>query len=310
MLPLIGEYGKYLKEKGREYEGLVVLEADLKEATQTVQFESEFPDRFFQIGIAEQNMVGIAAGFALGGKIPMVHTFAAFISMRACEQIRTSIAYPNLNVKLIGSFGGLSAGSAGTTHHAIEDIAILRSMPNMTVLVPGDIEEMKQVIDASLSMKGPVYIRLSFASVEYTSESKHPFSVGQARELRSGSDATIISTGTLVRLAIHAADLLKESRGIGVRVLQAASIKPLDTEAVRKAAKETGCIVTVEEHSVIGGLGSSVCEFVAENSSAKVKRIGIQDSFCGVGTCGYLHEKEGLTAERISQELITLLNGE
>jgi transketolase len=304
---LLGEYGKYLAEKGQEHPDLVVLEADLKEATQSYHFEKRFPDRYLQVGIAEQNMVGIAAGLSLGGKIPFVHSFATFISMRACEQVRTSVAYPGLNVKLIGSFSGLSAGSAGPTHHAVEDIAIMRAIPNMTVLVPGDVREMKQVVDAALNLNGPVYVRLGAVDVDDGYNSGQRFKIGTATELRSGHDAAIVSTGSLVREALWAADILKNKNGINVRVLQMASIKPFDVDAIVSAADETGYLLTLEEHSIIGGLGSCVCEAVAENCSARVRRIGIRDAFCGVGTRSHLLASQGLTVDNIAAELLNLM---
>jgi len=304
---LLGEYGKYLVIKGREHPDLVVLEADLKEATQSYYFEKRFPDRYLQVGIAEQNMIGIAAGLALDGKIPFVHSFATFISMRACEQVRTSVAYPQLNVKLIGSFSGLSAGSAGATHHAIEDVAIMRAIPNMTILVPGDVTEMKQVVDAALNLQGPVYIRLGAVEIDDVYNSSQRFKIGAATELRSGDDATLVTTGSLVREALRAADILKNKNGISARVLQMASIKPFDIETVVRAAEETGYLLTIEEHNVMGGLGSCVCEAVAEMSSARVKRMGIGDTFCDVGSRSHLLASQGLTVGNIVVELLNLL---
>ena len=300
------EYGKHLVEMGKKYPQLVVLEADLKESTQSIQFQQAFPKRYLEVGVAEQNMVGIAAGLALSGKIPITHSFACFTSMRACEQIRTSVAYPKLNVKFLAAHGGLSAGSAGTTHHAIEDIAIMRSIPNVAVLAPGDINEMQQVIEAALNYKGPVYIRLSAQEVGEVFGKNDKFTIGKANELRQGQDATIITTGTALHLGIEAADLLQKDNGIKCRVLQMASVKPIDCPAIIRAAQETDFLITVEEHNVIGGLGSAVCEVVSELGNTTVRRLGINDHFCGVGTHSYLMEEEGLSAGNIVKQVLSL----
>jgi transketolase len=290
---------KTLVEIGKNNKDIIVLEADLQESTQSVQFAKAYSDRFFNIGVAEQNMVGISAGLALGGKIPIAHSFACFISMRACEQVRTTIAYPNLNVKFIVSHGGISCGTAGTTHHAIEDIAIMRSIPNMTVFVPGDDAETRQVVKEAIDHVGPVYIRLGASDVEDVYTPKDKFSRGKATMLRDGKDATIITTGIVSFEGITAADILKKDYGINTRVLQMASIKPLDSQAIKKAALETGKIVTVEEHNILGGLGGAVCEIVAEVGKSQVSRIGINDRFSDVGTATCLMEDEGLTIEGI-----------
>ena len=301
------EYGKYLVELGERNKNIIVLEADLKESTQSIQFQEAFPERYIEVGVAEQNMVGIAAGLALAGKIPIAHSFACFISMRACEQVRTSVAYPRLNVKFLVTHAGISTGTAGTSHHAVEDIAILRAMPNMTILVPGDISEMKQVVDAALAHKGPVYIRLGAGDTEDVYSGNDRFSIGKATELRPGDDATIITTGIMMYKGVCAADILKKDYGMNVRVLQMASVKPLDREAVIKAAQETGKIVTVEEHNILGGLGGAVCEVAAEVGGARISRIGINDHFSEVGTANYLMEKEGLTVERVIEEVRKLV---
>jgi transketolase len=302
------EYGKYLVELGAKNKDIIVLEADLKESTQSVQFQGAYPERYFEVGIAEQNMVGIAAGLALGGKLPIAHSFATFISMRACEQVRTTVAYPRLNVKFLVTHGGISTGTAGTTHHAIEDIAIMRSIPNMTVLVPGDVKEMKQVVDAALAHDGPVYIRLGAGDAEDVYGENDRFAIGRATEMRQGNDATIITTGTMISEGITASDILKREHGLNVRVLQMASVKPLDVDAIIKAAEETGRIVTVEEHNILGGLGGAVCEVVAETGKAKVKRIGIHDRFSGIGSASYLMKEEGLTVENIVEKVKRLTN--
>jgi len=301
------EYGAYLAELGARNPDIVVLEGDLKASTQSVRFQEAFPDRYFDVGVAEQNMVGIAAGLSLSGKIPFAHSFACFISMRALDQVRTTVAYPRLNVKFVVSHGGISAGSAGTTHHSTEDIAIMRAIANMTVLVPGDVAEMKQAVAAALNLDGPVYIRISAAEAEDVYGSEHRFAIGKATELMTGMDATIITTGTLAYEGLCAAKQLRDEMNANVRVLQIASVKPLDTAAVLAAAEETGRIVTVEEHSILGGLGGAVCEIVAESGKARVRRIGIRDCFCGVGTADYLMRENGLTVENIVDTVKKLL---
>lgn len=293
------EYGRHLVGLGKKYANLVVLEADLKESTQSVQFQDAYPKRYVDVGVAEQNMLGIAAGLALAGKIPVTHSFACFTSMRACEQIRTSVAYPKLNVKIVATHSGVSAGSAGTTHHAIEDIAIMRSIPNMTVLAPGDTEEMRQAVTAALEHNGPVYIRISAGDAEDVYQDNHKFCIGKATRLRTGNGVTIITTGTMMFEGVVAADVLFKDYHIKTRVLQMASIKPIDSESIIEAAKETGYIFTIEEHNVLGGLGGAVCEIAAGVSGAKVKRIGIEDHFCAVGSYGYLMKQEGLSVENI-----------
>jgi len=304
------ELAKRLVELGGRFPEIVVLEGDLKESTQSIQFQKAFPERYFDIGVAEQNMVGIAAGLALEGKIPVVHSFATFISLRACEQVRTSVAYPNLNVKFVGTHAGLSTGTAGTTHHAIEDLAIMRAIPNMMVLVPGDAEEARQCIEAALAVSGPVYIRLPAGEADDVYGPGHAFAIGRATLLRPGSDATIITTGVMACLGLQAAEILEREKGISARVLQMASVKPIDREAIERAAAETGLIVTVEEHNVLGGLGGAICEIAAEPGNARVIRLGIQDRFAGVGSLPYLLDQERLhTAQVVDIITRTKANG-
>lgn len=293
------EYAKHLVELGAKHPQIIALEGDLKESTQSIQFQEAYPERYIDCGIAEQNMVGVAAGLALGGKIPFVHSFACFISMRAIEQVRTTVAYPRLNVKFVVSHGGVSPGTAGTTHHAIEDIAIMRAIPNMTVLVPGDAKELRQCIDAAIAIDGPVYVRLGASDAEDVYSEKDHFELGKATFLRQGDDATIITTGMMVHEGIAAAEILQKEHGINVRVLQMASIKPIDRNAIFSAARETGIIITVEEHTVLGGLGGAVAEVASEIGCAKVIRIGINDHFCGVGSATCLMQEEGLSVENI-----------
>lgn len=304
---LRGEYGNYLVELGAGNDDIVVLDADLKESTQSVRFQEKYPKRYIEVGVAEQNMVAMAAGMALGGKIPIAHSFACFMSMRACEQIRTTVAYPDLNVKLVASHAGISAGSAGATHHAIEDIAIMRSIPNMVVIAPGDVREMRQSIREAFDHNGPVYIRLSAVDVDDIFDGAHNFCLGKATQFGKGDDVSIITTGTMVHEGMAASKVLLKKFGIRARLIQMASIKPIDADSIVKAAKETGAIVTVEEHSVIGGFGSAVSEIVAETGKGVVTRIGIGDHFCGVGSYDCLKKKEGLTAENIVRAVLSSL---
>lgn len=302
------EYAKYLVELGGKDPRIIALEGDLKESTQSIQFQAAYPDRYIDCGIAEQNMVGVAAGLALGGKIPFVHSFACFISMRAIEQVRTSIAYPRLNVKFVVSHGGISPGTAGTTHHAIEDLAIMRAIPNMTVLVPGDAKEVRQCIDAAMAIDGPVYVRLGASDAEDVYGDDDNFVLGKATALREGNDVTIITTGMLMHEGIAAADILKKDHGIKARVLQMASVKPMDRDAILATARETGIIVTVEEHTVVGGLGGAVAEIVSEIGCARVVRVGINDHFCGVGSYTCLMQEEGLTVGNIVDTVRSIID--
>lgn len=296
-------YGEYITKLGSNNNNIILLEGDLADSTCSDIFENEFPDRHFQMGIAEQNMVGVAAGLAQEGKIPFVNTFAAFIAMRACEQVRTSVAYPNLNVKFVVSHSGLSAGSAGPTHHTLEDIAIMRSIPNMTVLVPGDVNEVEQIIDATLEHEGPVYIRNSATDVEAVTD-KPKFEIGKATKIIDGNDLTIITTGIMMQRGLEASIKLKKDHGIQARLLQMASIKPIDERAIVDASIETKFIVTVEEHNIIGGLGGAVSEIVSNHGKSKVLKIGINDHFSGIGTPEYLLQDEDLTSEKIIKTVL------
>ncbi len=300
-------YGDRIVEHGHNNKDIILLEGDLADSTLSETFQIAHPDRHFQIGIAEQNMVGIAAGLALEQKIPVVNTFAAFIAMRACEQVRTSVAYPNLNVKFVVSHAGLSAGSAGPTHHTLEDIAIMRSIPNMTVLVPGDVKEMEQALDQALAHKGPVYIRMSAADINPTYEDEI-FLIGKATQLADGTDVTLMTTGTLMNQGLQVVNNLKRNHNINARLLQFASLKPIDVDAIKSAVEETHYIITIEEHNIIGGLGSAVCEIASELGNQKIKRLGINDHFSGIGTPDYLLREEGLSVENITKEVITFIS--
>lgn len=299
-------YGACLVELGREYPELMVLEADLKESTQSIQFEKAFPERYIECGIAEQNMVCVAAGLALAGNIPVAHSFACFLAMRACEQVRTSIAYPQLNVKLVASHAGVTAGSAGTTHHALEDIAIMRAMAGMTVFVPGDVRELRQVLKAALAIHGPVYIRLGAIDYEDVYREGDQFAAGRATLLRQGNDVTIVTTGHLMYQGVVAADILAREHGIQARVLQMASIKPFDAAAIAAAVRETAGIITVEDHNILGGLGGAVCEAACAAGGTRVERIGFNDCYCNVGSCACLLEQEGITVARILERAMAI----
>ncbi len=302
-------YGEHISKKGQENSQIILLEADLADSTQSEPFQNAFPDRYFQIGIAEQNMVGMAAGLSLEGKLPIVNSFAAFIAMRACEQVRTDVAYPNLNVKFVVSHAGVSAGSAGPTHHTYEDIAIMRSIPNMTVCVPGDVREMRQVIDSALENHGPYYIRISAIDIDDTYEKDDKFVLGKATLLEDGNDLTIITTGTMMNEGKEIVNnLLKE--GINARLLQMASIKPIDKDAIISAAEETGKIFTIEEHNIIGGLGSAVAEVLAEaKAGTMLKRFGFNDTFCDVGgDPAFLLDRAGLSSTKLTKQILEDLN--
>jgi transketolase len=292
-------YGKALVELGKENQNIVVLDADLSCSTQTCLFAKAYPERFFNAGVAEQDMMGMAAGLAACGKIAFASTFAIFASGRAWDQVRTSIAYPRLNVKIVATHGGITTGEDGVTHQALEDIGIMRIIPNMTVIVPADSVETKKVIEAAVKAHGPFYIRLSRPAtpIIYADEN-YEYKIGQAVKMCDGNQVTIIACGLMTSMAIQAAQLLKD-KGIHARVLNMHTIKPLDKDAVIKAAKETQAIVTAEEHSIIGGLGGAVAEVVAETFPVPVKRVGMVDMFAESGTPQELLEKYNLTPEYI-----------
>lgn len=296
-----GAYGKAIVELAEKYPELVVLDADLSGATMTKDFSKTYPDRFFNIGIAEGNMMGIAAGLSTCGLKPFANTFAMFAAGRAWEQVRNSIAYPGLNVKVVGSHGGLSVGEDGATHQCIEDFAIMRAIPGMTVLCPCDGHEMRLAVEALLNYEGPAYMRLGRLAVETVTDSipGYSFELGKASLLKDGSDVTIIAVGMMVQMALKAADILAAD-GISARVLDMHTIKPLDEAAVLKAAQETGAIVTSEEANVLGGLGAAVCEYLAGTCPVPVIRHGVEDEFGRSGKAQQVLEAYGLTAEGIA----------
>ncbi|HEY6007828.1 MAG TPA: transketolase family protein, partial [Geobacteraceae bacterium] len=271
-------YGETLAELGAENGAIVVLDADLSGSTKTSLFAKRFPERFFNMGIAEANMVGTAAGLAAAGKIPFASTFAIFAVGRAWEQVRQSVAYPKANVKIVGTHGGITVGEDGGSHQSVEDIAIMRAVPNMTVIVPADGVETSAAVRAAAAYKGPVYIRLGRNKVPTIFDDGYRFEIGKGCELRPGTDLTFVTTGLMTAQAVAAAEILRQD-GISARVVHIATIKPLDEELILKAARETGAILTAEEHSVVGGLGGAVSELLAEKCPTPVKRVGINDRF-------------------------------
>jgi transketolase len=291
-------YGEALVELGRECKDVVVLDADLSKSTKTASFAKIFPERFYNMGIAEANMMGTAAGLAAAGKIPFVSTFAVFATGRAFDQIRNSIAYPHLNVKICASHAGVTVGEDGGSHQSIEDISLMRSLPGMTVIVPADGPETKQAVRAAAELEGPVYIRLGRSGVPVLFDAEYEFVVGKAATLRQGEDVALLACGIMVAEALEAARTLAE-KGIRAQVLNVSTIKPLDTEAVVAAARKTGAVVTCEEHSIIGGLGGAVAETLAEQCPVPLERVGVRDQFGQSGKPSELLAEYGLTVQHI-----------
>ncbi|WP_042679654.1 transketolase family protein [Anaerosalibacter massiliensis] len=300
-------YGQALKELGEKNKDIVVLDADLSGSTKTGVFRESYPDRFFNVGIAEQNLIGTAAGLATSGKIPFASTFAVFATGRAFEIIRNSICYPKLNVKVAATHAGLTVGEDGATHQALEDLSIMRSLPNMVVLNPADGVEAKKCVFKAAEHYGPVYIRLGRSGLPVIFDEDYDFEIGKGVELGSGEDVTIVATGIMVKKALDAREeLLKE--GISARVINISTIKPIDNDIILKAAKETKGIVTVEEHNIIGGLGSAVAEVLVENYPVPLLRVGVKDSFGQSGTGDDLLKKYGLTVENIIEKVKNIYN--
>lgn len=299
-------YGEILRELGAVNKDIIVLDADLSASTKTSVFAKEFPDRFFNTGIAEANMMGVAAGLAACGKIPFASTFAVFGAGRAYEQIRNSICYPHLNVKIAVTHAGLTVGEDGATHQMLEDIALMRVLPGMTVIVPADGAETKAAVRWAVSYKGPVYIRMGRAKCDDITLEDAPFTPGKSQVLRDGTDVTIIACGIMTAKALAAAEQLNR-QGISARVINMSSIKPIDEDVIRKAALETGAILTCEEHSVIGGLGGAVAEVLCKSVPVPMSMIGTEDTFGESGVADDLLEKYGLTVEHIYSEACSLL---
>lgn len=293
-------YGKALVRLGEENKDIVVLDADLAKSTKTIDFAKAFPERFFDLGIAEQNLIGTAAGLALAGKIPFASSFAMFATGRAFEQVRNSVAYPKLNVKIAATHAGITVGEDGASHQTVEDIAIMRALPNMTVIVPADSIETEQAVRAAAGYKGPVYIRLGRSAVPVIYDDGYKFEIGKASVLRKGKDVTVFATGIMVSSALDAADSLA-GEGVEVEVINVSTIKPLDVETVVRSLQKTKAGVTAEEHSIIGGLGAAVAELSCENYPVPLVRVGIKDVFGESGTPNELLVKYGLTSEDIVQ---------
>ena len=296
-------YGKALVELGNKYNDFLVLDADLAAATKTGVFKKEFPERFYDCGIAEQNMISVAAGIAATGKKVFASSFAMFAAGRAFEQVRNSVAYPALNVKICATHAGISVGEDGATHQCCEDLALMRSIPNMTVLNPADATEAKLALFAAYELDGPVYIRFGRLAVPVIFGDDYKFEIGKGVTLKDGNDVTIIASGLLVNEALEAYETLKE-QGINARIINMPTIKPIDEEIIVKAAKETGAIVTAEEHSVIGGLGSAV---VTEKCPVPVFKVGVNDTFGKSGPAAELLEKFGLSDGNIVEKVKAIL---
>ena len=291
-------YGNALARIGKSNTNIIVLDADLSKSTKTDTFKKECPDRFFNVGIAEQNLISVGAGLAAAGKIPFVSSFAMFATGRAFEQIRNAVCYPKLNVKVCATHAGITVGEDGATHQSLEDIACMRVLPNMTVVVPADEKETNAVIEWAAAYEGPVYVRLGRAGVDDVSPEEYTFTPGKSTQLIDGSDVTIIACGALVGPAVEASKAL-QNNGISARVINMASIKPIDVDAIVKAASETGAIVTAEEHNILGGLGSAVAEVIVAHKPVPVEFVGVQDTYGESGTPTELMTKYGLTTDDI-----------
>jgi transketolase len=299
-------YGKTLVELGKENRDIVVLDADLSKSTMTTFFAKEFPERFFDCGIAEQNMVVIAAGLASSGKIPFASTFAVFVPGRCFDQIRVSIAQPGLNVKLVVTHGGITVGEDGSSHQAVEDLSLITSLPGFTVIVPADAIETAQAVKTAVSTYGPFYIRLARLKTLLVYTEDYSFELGKAVVMRQGRDATIIAIGIMVAAALEAADNLKK-KGVDCCVINMPTLKPIDEAAIIKAATDTGAIVTAEEHLEHGGLGSIVAQVAARYQPVPMEFIALKDTYAESGTPAELLEKYGLTAKEIEQAVLTVI---
>ena len=294
-------FGEEIVALGKENRNVLVVDADIGKSCKTGDFRKQLPEQYLNVGIAEQNCAGVAAGLATCGKIPFVVTYAAFGSMRMCEMIRQEIAYPRLNVKIACSHGGVTPANDGASHQAIEDMGILRTIPNMTVIMPADYASARRLVRAAAEFDGPVYLRFTRDAVPVIYGEDEVFEIGRAKKLREGKDVAILANGDTVRLALQAAEALAE-KGIEARVYDFHTVKPLDEEAVRSCIDEIGKIITVEDHNILNGLGSAVCELVAEAGKGRVKRIGIQDQFGQSAPYERLLAMNGVTAENIAAE--------
>lgn len=294
-------YGKTLVELGKTNENIVVLDADLACSTQTIQFGKEYPERFFNMGIAEQDMMATAAGLASQGKIAFASTFAMFATGRTYDQIRNSICYPKFNVKIVATHGGITVGEDGASHQALEDVALMRNLPNMTVIVPADCKECEEAIKYAANNNGPMYVRIARTNVPDIFDETYRFDL-KAKILRNGSDVTIVTNGETLAEVIEAADILEKS-GINAQIINMPVVKPLDNDTILEEARKTNFVVTVENHSIIGGLGSAICEVLSENMPTPVYRIGINDEFGQSGEQRKLMDYYGLTAEKLAEKI-------
>ena len=301
-------YGNALAELGDKYENLYVFDADLAAATKTCIFQKKYPDRFFDCGIAEANMMGVAAGMAATGKIPFVSSFAMFAAGRAFEQVRNSIGYPHLNVKIGATHAGISVGEDGATHQCNEDIALMRTIPGMVIINPADDTEARAAVKAAIEYTGPVYMRLGRLAVPvFNDPQNYSFEIGKGIKLREGKDITIVATGLMVYEAVQAAKILADE-GIEADVINIHTIKPIDKDIIINSAKNTGLVITVEEHSVIGGLGEAVCDVLSENYPTRVVKIGVNDEFGYSGPAVELLKKFGLSSDNIVKTVKEALN--
>ena len=300
-------FGNALVAAGEKNKDIVLLGSDAIGSTRAAAFADRFPERTFNFGIAEMEMVSAAAGFASCGKIPIATAYGFLLAFRACEQVRDDLCYQNMNVKLMSTHTGLSMAAAGTSHHSTEDVAVMRSFANMTIVAPSDAMETVKAVQAVIDYPGPVYLRMGRGSLELVNTEEYDFVIGKSVQLREGTDVTLISYGIMVAESLRAADALAK-RGITARVINMHTIKPMDEEAVLKAAEETGCIVTAEEHNILGGLGEAVAGYLSENRPSPVVRVGIPDIFCGIGPEDELRKKLGLTAEAIEKAAIKAIS--
>ncbi len=307
-IPTRNGFGEGLVKAAEDDPNVVALCGDLKESTRNEEFSKKFPGRFFEVGVAEQNMMGIAAGLALCGKIPFISSYAVFNPGRNWDQLRVSVCYSNANVKVIGAHSGISVGPDGATHQALEDIAITRVLPNLTVIVPCDYLETRKATLAIAKFNGPCYMRFARENTPVFTTDETPFEIGKAQIFREGKDATIVACGPLVFESLKAANELHAERNINCEVINCATIKPLDSDTIIHSARKTGAVVTVEEHQINGGLGSAVCEVLSEGYPVKVKRIGVRDHFGESGEPNELLEKFGMSSNHIKIAVRHLLN--
>lgn len=302
--PIREAFGNKLVDLGAKYNNIVVLDADVACSTQTKRFANAYPERFFDVGIAEQDLITTAAGLSLTGKIPFAAAFAVFVTGRTYDQIRSSVCYQKANVKIIGTHGGITVGEDGATHQALEDVSLMRGLPNMTVIVPADCRECEQVLEYAAAHEGPVYIRIARNSLPDIYPENYVFNPNKAYVLKEGSDLTIISNGDILAEAVKAANML-EGQGINAEVISLPVVKPLDKDTIINSAKKTGFVVTVENHSINGGIGSAVCEALSENLPTRVLRVGMEDKFGQSGTPKELLKHYGLDAEGIVNRILT-----